>query len=88
MASCAELTYVTAPLVIPGGGDAGGEEGGEDGGRGWWFSKSSSSSSSSSFDAHEYSDCDAGFDGSVSAVADAFREQGPFDGVLAFSQVL
>ncbi len=69
-----------APHVIPNReGDAESTEGEE---RGWWFSRSERS-----FDAHEFSDCDDGFEEGARAVAEAWRKEGPFDGVMAFSQV-
>ncbi|VDD80936.1 unnamed protein product [Mesocestoides corti] len=54
---------------------------GSDQGNGWWFSKPDDS-----FNARENTDFLRGFDESVSVVKEALKSQGPFDGILAFSQ--
>ncbi len=75
LSSLAEFAFVDAPLVVP---QAGGEE---EEGRGWWFS------GDRTFSALESSDRDDGFDLGLEAVRAAMEKDGPFDGVLAFSQV-
>ena len=50
-------------------------------GYGWWFS-----SKSRSFEAHATSDCDDGFEQSLEAIKAFNAAEGPFDGVMAFSQ--
>ncbi len=66
--------FIDSPLKIP-------STDGSDQGLGWWFSRADDS-----FDAREPSDFLSGFEASVSVVKDALRTQGPFDGILAFSQ--
>ncbi|XP_062519324.1 esterase OVCA2-like [Corticium candelabrum] len=48
---------------------------------GWWFS-----SPDDSFDASETSDVDNGLDKSLTLIRDTLRAEGPFDGLLGFSQ--
>ncbi len=50
-------------------------------GRGWWFSQAGRS-----FEAHQLSDIDDGFEDSLESIRKEFLHSGPFDGVLAFSQ--
>ncbi|XP_057292804.1 esterase OVCA2-like isoform X3 [Hydractinia symbiolongicarpus] len=50
---------------------------------GWWFSKRQNSLS---FNAHEQSEIDPGHEASVELIKKTFIEQGPFDGLLGFSQ--
>ena len=47
---------------------------------GWWFSHPGK------YDAIAYTDFDEGFDASIEYMAKVFKEQGPFDGILSFSQ--
>ena len=47
---------------------------------GWWFSKADS------YDATEKTSEDNGFDQTIDFLAKVFEEQGPFDGILSFSQ--
>ncbi|XP_061180389.1 esterase OVCA2-like isoform X2 [Saccostrea echinata] len=49
--------------------------------RGWWFS-----SPDDQYTAQDYTDCCKGYKESLEIIEKAFREQGPFDGILAFSQ--
>ncbi|VDP92901.1 unnamed protein product [Echinostoma caproni] len=48
---------------------------------GWWFSRSDNY-----FRAQDQSDCDEGFSESLEALKQTIEQEGPFDGVLAFSQ--
>ncbi|KAM9788782.1 esterase OVCA2 [Neosynchiropus ocellatus] len=82
-----ELEFVTAPHRVHGarGEDQLNESGcGVEGGdvRAWWFSDAEARS----FHAQQACEESAGLDESVAAVRDAVRTQGPFDGVLGFSQ--
>ncbi|XP_035695440.1 esterase OVCA2-like [Branchiostoma floridae] len=81
----AELVFVTAPLPVK-PLENNDEEGGAIGASkedqyGWWYS-----SNDDSFHAQDYTDVCKGFDQSVEVVKKVFKEQGPFDGVLGFSQ--
>ncbi len=49
--------------------------------KGWWFSFSDKS-----YDACQITDCDFGFTESLDYIDDLFKQQGPFDGIFAFSQ--
>jgi len=49
--------------------------------RGWWFSRENDY-----FKADDVSDCDKGFDGSLELIQRTFDLDGPFDGVMGFSQ--
>ena len=69
----AEFTFVTAPNEIKS------EE--EEKQYGWWFS-----TQDSSYDAHEYTETCVGLESSLQVVADSLEKEGPFDGILAFSQ--
>ncbi|XP_065175453.1 esterase OVCA2-like [Sycon ciliatum] len=73
--SMAEFVFVTAPHAIPGSEDL--EIGKQ---YGWWFSDSSC------YDCNAETCVDIGFDDSVEFLRRVLKEQGPFDGVLAFSQ--
>ena len=69
--SLAEYTFVTAPLIV----DDNGKE------RGWWFSRTDNT-----FDAQEQSGVSIGLDESLRVVSEAVEKDGPFDGILGFSQ--
>jgi len=75
----ADLDFVTAPHLIPS------DNPDEQDQYGWWFSKSSRT-----FDAHEDTDCDLGFQESVQLIEDTLRKEAesgsPYDGVFSFSQ--
>ncbi|KAM9257443.1 esterase OVCA2 [Cariama cristata] len=73
----AELVAVSAPHPVPGGGE---DDDGDDPPRGWWFS------GPGTFEAGEVAAAPAGLEESLSAVAAALAEHGPFDGLLGFSQ--
>ena len=49
--------------------------------RGWWFSQSEKT-----YDATEVSAVDLGFEETLNSVASEIKTQGPFDGILSFSQ--
>ncbi|NWH77616.1 OVCA2 Esterase, partial [Piaya cayana] len=72
----AELVALSAPHAVP---EAGGEDD-DDPPRGWWFS------GPGTFEAGEAAAAPAGLEESLSAVAAALAERGPFDGLLGFSQ--
>ncbi|XP_027887879.1 esterase OVCA2 [Xiphophorus couchianus] len=86
-----ELVYITAPLTVR---TAATEEvsnvennsvptaGGDEEPRGWWFSDIQARS----FSAQQQCEKSSGLDDSISAVREAVKTQGPFDGVLGFSQ--
>ncbi|XP_033762026.1 esterase OVCA2-like isoform X2 [Pecten maximus] len=88
--SRAELVFVTAPNRVP---PLPGEEGDKSADTatdtpekqadqmGWWFSRKDDY-----YMAQDYTDCCKGYKESLDVVAQAIKEQGPFDGVLAFSQ--
>lgn len=86
-----ELVYMSAPHSVP---QASSEEasekengsgpgsGGEDDSKGWWFSDVEARS----FSAQQQCEESLGIDESVTAVREAVKIQGPFDGILGFSQ--
>ncbi|XP_064251191.1 esterase OVCA2 [Passer domesticus] len=74
----AELVPIDAPHRLPAGAED--DPDGDDPPRGWWFS------GPGTFEAGEAAAAPAGLEESLSAVAAALREQGPFDGLLGFSQ--
>ncbi|XP_003748281.1 esterase OVCA2-like [Galendromus occidentalis] len=69
--SLAEYVFVTAPLLV---NDNERE-------RGWWFSRSDRS-----FDAQEQSDVSIGLESALELVSNTVEKEGPFDGILGFSQ--
>ncbi|XP_019952578.2 esterase OVCA2 [Paralichthys olivaceus] len=84
-----ELVYVSAPHSVP---QVRGEEapekengsgpGGDEDSRGWWFSDIQARS----FSAQQQCEESLGLDESVTLVREAVKVQGPFDGILGFSQ--
>ncbi|XP_046397911.1 esterase OVCA2 [Ischnura elegans] len=76
----AEMVYITAPLQVS-EDDFRNESGTVVDGRGWWFS-----GPNSYFKALDASDFCFGLEESIKIVEKAFKEEGPFDGILAFSQ--
>lgn len=78
----AELVFISAPNRIPPTEplESQKEDDGEDQ-RGWWFS-----ASDSTYCAQDYTDCVKGYQESLDVIMKAFEDQGPFDGVLGFSQ--
>lgn len=62
--------------------ETGSGAGGEEDPRGWWFSDTQASS----FNALQQCDESFGLEESVSAVKEAVKAHGPFDGILGFSQ--
>ncbi|XP_033495489.2 esterase OVCA2 [Epinephelus lanceolatus] len=85
-----ELVYVSAPHSVQqarseaqekeNGSDPG--PGGDEDPRGWWFSDIHARS----FSAQQQCEESLGLDDSVAAVREAVKVQGPFDGILGFSQ--
>ncbi|XP_055928970.1 esterase OVCA2-like isoform X1 [Argiope bruennichi] len=82
--STAELVFVDAPHEIPSESCVSAiEEGATElrGGRSWWFCDNTKDFSSKT----SCNDVE-GFEESVNTIAEAFKSQGPFDGILGFSQ--
>lgn len=80
--NCAEFVFCEAPhsIVKLKNDDLECEqENGED--KGWWFS-----SDDRQYSALLKTDCDLGFEQSLDYLDKVFEKQGPFDGILAFSQ--
>ncbi|KAK6166140.1 hypothetical protein SNE40_022903 [Patella caerulea] len=80
----AELVFITAPNKVPpleGSAEAGTGDDQNDEQRGWWFSRQDDY-----FMAQDKTDCCKGYEESLDVIKQAFIEQGPFDGVLGFSQ--
>ncbi|XP_072029546.1 esterase OVCA2-like isoform X1 [Amphiura filiformis] len=71
-----DIVYITAPNKVK---PLEGEEDSDQ--RGWWFS-----ARDETFVAQEQSEVHPGYEDSLDVIAKAFSEQGPFDGVMAFSQ--
>ena len=69
------LVFIDGPLKVVNHDDN------SEQGLGWWFSNPNNS-----FRATEQTDFLKGFEESVEVVKTALRTQGPFDGILAFSQ--
>ncbi|KAG8233020.1 hypothetical protein J437_LFUL013689 [Ladona fulva] len=76
----AELVFVSAPLEVS-QNDFRNESGTVVDGRGWWFSREDNY-----FRALDPSDFCYGFEESLKVVEKVFAEEGPFDGILGFSQ--
>ncbi|XP_038151734.1 esterase OVCA2 isoform X2 [Cyprinodon tularosa] len=74
-----ELVYITAPLTVQ---PAAAEAGGSEESRGWWFSDIQALS----FSAQQQCESSLGLEESIATVREAVKTQGPFDGVLGFSQ--
>ncbi|NXD31861.1 OVCA2 Esterase, partial [Spelaeornis formosus] len=74
----AELLAIDAPHLLPTAAED--EPNGDDPPRGWWFS------GPGTFEAGEAAAAPTGLEESLSAVAAALAEHGPFDGLLGFSQ--
>lgn len=82
-----ELVFVDAPLTVQSADSDKSPQASsgpvvEADGRGWWFSDVAALS----FSAQQQCEVSLGLDQSVTAVRDAIRTQGPFDGILGFSQ--
>lgn len=82
----ADFVYTTAPHKAPplneaeGGSQEGGDDDGE-GQRSWWFNKSDGTFKGTNQDGPAY-----GFEESLKHVEKVWREEGPFQGLLGFSQ--
>lgn len=77
-----DITFITAPHKVPmeiNFADRGGDLSVE--GYGWWFN-----TANHYFRAVVPSDQCVGFEDSLALIEKTFREQGPFDGILGFSQ--
>ncbi|KAI3373760.1 hypothetical protein L3Q82_022345, partial [Scortum barcoo] len=86
-----ELVYLSAPhSVVPQSSEDSPEKengsnpgpGGDEDPKGWWFSDIQARS----FSAQQQCEESLGLDESVAVVRDAVKDQGPFDGILGFSQ--
>jgi len=79
----AELVFVTAPNKILSAEDTllSSEDAQNGDQYGWWFS-----TENMTFDSKKPSDVCLGFEKSLSLIEKTFEEQGPFDGLLGFSQ--
>ncbi|XP_029923888.1 esterase OVCA2 [Myripristis murdjan] len=85
-----ELVYMTAPHRVPPAGTeaqekesgSGSAPEGDADPRGWWFSDIQARS----FSAQQQCEESLGLDESLRAVRQAVKDQGPFDGILGFSQ--
>ncbi|XP_070566433.1 esterase OVCA2-like isoform X2 [Ptychodera flava] len=79
----AEFVFISAPNVVPPmeSAERAENETTSDDQRGWWFSRDDDY-----FSAGDTSDVSKGFDKSLQVIEKAFTEEGPFDGVLGFSQ--
>ncbi|XP_064648084.1 esterase OVCA2-like [Lineus longissimus] len=77
----ADLVFINAPNIVPPFENAEGDSVNAADQRGWWFSREDDY-----FLAKERSDCCKGYEESLEVIKTAFEEQGPFDGVLGFSQ--
>ncbi|GLG94445.1 Esterase CG5412 [Gryllus bimaculatus] len=80
-----DFVYVTAPNEISSDDEAcepkeAGEQG-SFGQRGWWFTNENNT-----FESKKLTDMCVGLEKSVAVIDTAFKEQGPFDGILGFSQ--
>ncbi|XP_063421280.1 esterase OVCA2-like isoform X2 [Mytilus trossulus] len=80
----ADLVFITAPNRVPpletDGGAA--DSTVDTDARGWWFSRSEDNY----YNPLDYTDSSKGFEDSLQCIIQTFKEQGPFDGILAFSQ--
>lgn len=78
----AEFDFIDGSQIVVPGDESGipGEEG-RAGGRGWWFSREDDY-----FKATHYSDFQKGFQESVAVVEQKLCSDGPYDGLLGFSQ--
>ncbi|XP_043197406.1 esterase OVCA2-like [Amphibalanus amphitrite] len=74
-----EPVFVSAPLVVPPRADGSTPADADE--RGWWFS-----SADQSFAASQKSELCAGFEESLAILREVAEREGPFDGVLGFSQ--
>lgn len=74
-----EFVFITAPHVIPEAANLARPENEQE--RGWWFSKLERS-----YNAMDATDTCIGYEESLKLVQNVFESQGPFDGVLGFSQ--
>ncbi|XP_054611034.1 esterase OVCA2 [Dunckerocampus dactyliophorus] len=79
-----ELVYVDAPhcVVQVQENDVGSDAGGDQDCRGWWFSDPQAQT----FSAQQQCEESSGLEESVAVVREAVKLQGPFDGILGFSQ--
>ncbi|XP_012529683.2 esterase OVCA2 isoform X1 [Monomorium pharaonis] len=76
-----DFTFVRAPHKIPPQTGTGRREDTDENGYGWWFN-----TEDHVFKATVPSDLCVGFDDSVAMIEKVFLEQGPFNGILGFSQ--
>ncbi|XP_066992353.2 esterase OVCA2 [Anabrus simplex] len=77
----AEFTFVTAPNEVPPINRDEAPPGDSSDQCGWWFS-----TPSNIFDSKQYSEVCPGFEESLVVIETTWKESGPFDGLLGFSQ--
>jgi len=68
----AEFLFVDAPNILE---ESDGDQ------RGWWFS-----SEGKNYNAQQFTDFTEGFEESLNVISETIENEGPFDGILAFSQ--
>lgn len=75
--------FITAPNTVPPLETQSSEDGADisHGAAGWWYSRQDNY-----FDAHEQTGCCKGYEQSLQLIMETIKEQGPFDGILGFSQ--
>ena len=74
-----EFTFISAPHVIPGAANRSRAENEQE--RGWWFSRPEKS-----YNALDKTEHCIGFEDTLKLIQETFESQGPFDGVMGFSQ--
>ncbi|CAF0742973.1 unnamed protein product [Brachionus calyciflorus] len=79
----ADFIFCEAPHIVLKREDEFGEDSNQENidEKGWWFS-----SENKSYNAQLETNCDLGFEESLQYLDNVFQTQGPFDGILAFSQ--
>lgn len=75
-----DFTFIRAPHKVPSNNEVR-EENPDENGYGWWFN-----TENHVFKATVPSELCVGFDDSIALIEKSFSEQGPFDGILGFSQ--
>ncbi|CAC5391731.1 Esterase AAEL000016,Esterase OVCA2 [Mytilus coruscus] len=79
----ADLVFITAPNRVPplerDGGAA--DSTVDTDARGWWFSRGEDNY----YNPLDYTDSSKGFEDSLKCIIQTFQEQGPFDGIVAFT---
>ncbi|CAD5122554.1 DgyrCDS10968 [Dimorphilus gyrociliatus] len=76
--SHAKFVFITAPNVVP---PLPSDTKNDQDQRGWWFSRQDDY-----FNAQDDSHCDKGYENSLQIIKETCKTEGPFDGILGFSQ--